>query len=247
MQGRFTSVDPENYQARLIPTDPQAWNAYSYVGNNPLARIDPNGKGELWEKFKNAVLHGCRCTDAEIEKKRQADEDKRRQEIRDYSQTRGLDGYVIISGPDGQPQAVTVDSLDRSQVLQISQTIRYLQYGINVEGVGIISHDDALDLISGLSGLPMAGGTFPQKPATPDNMGTSAFGNQVMKWGTGDAAARARMATLTREQLQRAGVTKELAAQWRDFYREVARATPANPSAAGRADLMQRAVELLSK
>jgi RHS repeat-associated protein len=74
-QGRFTSSDPENFQARLTPTDPQSWNGYAYVGNNPLARIDPNGRGEFWEKFKNAVIWGCRCTDAEIEKKRQADED----------------------------------------------------------------------------------------------------------------------------------------------------------------------------
>jgi hypothetical protein len=66
-------------------------------------------------------------------------------------------------------------------------------------------------------------------------------------WGTGDEAARSRITTLTKKELERAGVTKEIAAQWRDFYREVARVTPANPSAAGRADLMQRAVELLSK
>jgi len=102
-------------------------------------------------------------------------------------------------------------------------------------------------LIDGLPSLPLAGGMFPQKPSTPNDMGTSEFGKQVMKWGTGDEAARARITNLTREELERAGVTKEIAAQWRDFYREVARVTPANPSAAGRADLMQRAVELLSK
>ena len=152
-QGRFISTDPENYQARLTPTDPQAWNGYSYVGNNPLGRTDPNGKGDGWEKFKNAVLHGCRCTDAEIEKKRQADEDMRRQELRDYSQTQGLNGYLIVSGPNG-PQAVSIDSLNRSQVVQISQTIRYLYYGIQVEGVGTISHDEALSLISAVTSLP---------------------------------------------------------------------------------------------
>jgi filamentous hemagglutinin len=154
-QGRFISVDPENYQARLTLTDPQAWNGYSYVGNNPLARIDPTGKGEFWEKFKNVVLHGCRCTDVEVEKRAQADEDKRRQELRDYSQMRGLSGYIIISGPDGQSQAVTVDSLDRSQVLTISQTIRYLNYGIQVGGVGTIEHGDALNLINAaITGIP---------------------------------------------------------------------------------------------
>jgi RHS repeat-associated protein len=159
-QGRFISVDPENYQARLMPTDPQTWNGYSYVGNNPMVRTDPTGKGEFWEKFKNVVLHGCRCTDVEVEKRAQADEDKRRQELRDYSQMRGLGGYIIIEGPDGQPQPVSVDSLDRSQVLTISQQIRFLAYGIEVGGIGTISHDDALKLIGlAITPVPATGPT----------------------------------------------------------------------------------------
>ncbi len=40
--GRFTSVDPENAGASLA--DPQLWNGYSYVGNNPLVRVDPDGR-----------------------------------------------------------------------------------------------------------------------------------------------------------------------------------------------------------
>jgi len=51
------------------------------------------------------------------------------------------------------------------------------------------------------------------------------------------------MESLTREELERAGVTQQIAEAWRDFYRaEVLR----NPSARGRADLMQRAADLLS-
>lgn len=72
------------------------------------------------------------------------------------------------------------------------------------------------------------------------------FGASVMRWGRGDAAARARIETLTRTELDRAGVTLEIAEAWREFYRaEVAR-NPRNPSARGRADLMNRATELLS-
>ncbi|HWR14143.1 MAG TPA: RHS repeat-associated core domain-containing protein [Terriglobales bacterium] len=39
--GRFLSVDPDNAGAEL--QDPQSWNAYSYVGNNPLTFTDPDG------------------------------------------------------------------------------------------------------------------------------------------------------------------------------------------------------------
>jgi RHS repeat-associated protein len=41
-QGRFTSADPAgNFVAD--PGNPQSWNLYSYVWNNPLALVDPSG------------------------------------------------------------------------------------------------------------------------------------------------------------------------------------------------------------
>jgi lysozyme len=39
--GRFLQIDPANVGA-LLP-EPQTWNAYAYVGNNPLRFIDPLG------------------------------------------------------------------------------------------------------------------------------------------------------------------------------------------------------------
>ena len=40
-QGRFTSPDPLNESGN--PKGPQSWNRYTYVLNNPLRFIDPNG------------------------------------------------------------------------------------------------------------------------------------------------------------------------------------------------------------
>ena len=42
-QGRFTGADPENAGARM--GDPQSWNGYAYVGNDPLNYTDPTGEG----------------------------------------------------------------------------------------------------------------------------------------------------------------------------------------------------------
>lgn len=40
-QGRFQSTDPGNAGANLA--DPQTWNMFAYVGNNPLSYTDPSG------------------------------------------------------------------------------------------------------------------------------------------------------------------------------------------------------------
>ncbi len=41
--GRFMSIDPWEGD----PTDPQSFNKYSYVGNNPLKYVDPNGEERI--------------------------------------------------------------------------------------------------------------------------------------------------------------------------------------------------------
>lgn len=54
LQGRFTSADP--LLASGKPLNPQSWNRYSYVLNNPVRLLDPNG------------LDGVEATDSQDQK-----------------------------------------------------------------------------------------------------------------------------------------------------------------------------------
>jgi RHS repeat-associated protein len=45
-QGRFSSPDPKQFSKRTIE-NPQKWNKYAYVLNNPLALFGPDGQKEL--------------------------------------------------------------------------------------------------------------------------------------------------------------------------------------------------------
>jgi RHS repeat-associated protein len=51
IQGRFTSPDPLMASARAL--NPQSWNRYTYVLNNPLRYVDPFGLQESAEEKKN--------------------------------------------------------------------------------------------------------------------------------------------------------------------------------------------------
>ena len=71
------------------------------------------------------------------------------------------------------------------------------------------------------------------------------FGQKVMNWGSGDADALAQIPRLTRDRLIRDGVTRDIAEAWAKFYRNEVLRRPQNPSARGRAALMEAAARLL--
>jgi RHS repeat-associated protein len=51
-QGRFTSPDPSNLSVDWM--NPQSWNRYAYVGNNPPRFVDNNGL--WWEQTHNLAV-----------------------------------------------------------------------------------------------------------------------------------------------------------------------------------------------
>ena len=106
-QGRFTGVDPDNYQAYQDLAAPQSWNAYSYVNNNPLSRVDPDGRGIL-TKIKNRLLWGVWGEEADV----QREEDKRRQMLLNEQKENG--GVLIIENLGGD--LVMVDPANMSRL-----------------------------------------------------------------------------------------------------------------------------------
>jgi RHS repeat-associated protein len=54
-QGRWISPDPAG-SAAVDPTNPQSWNRYSYVMNNPLANIDPTGLDCIYVTSLNPLV-----------------------------------------------------------------------------------------------------------------------------------------------------------------------------------------------
>jgi hypothetical protein len=80
----------------------------------------------------------------------------------------------------------------------------------------------------------------------PAGLTIAEFGTQI-GWGSGNDAARARIATLTVGELRAIGLQAEHAENWAIAYEAVVRLTPNNPSALGRAELMRFAASLLGE
>jgi hypothetical protein len=123
VQGRFTSIDPDNYQAKQNLTDPQSWNAYAYVNNNPLSRNDPDGRswlGKLWQRITNWE-YGFK-TDEQVQQM----EDKYRNWLREQERQAG--GTLVYCpggcGPGSRGYKVNIDTLSRNEVLHYAASLK---------------------------------------------------------------------------------------------------------------------------
>jgi RHS repeat-associated protein len=117
VQGRFTSVDPENYQAMRDLNDPQSWNAYAYVNNNPLSRNDPDGKG-FSEKLRNAWNGWGWRSNEEVQQL----EVKWRNWLRDREKEYGT---LVNCQSESQCQRVNVNTLSRNEVFHYAADLKY--------------------------------------------------------------------------------------------------------------------------
>ncbi|HEY8387204.1 MAG TPA: RHS repeat-associated core domain-containing protein, partial [Parasegetibacter sp.] len=251
--GRFYSVDPEN--AGASEEDPQSWNGYGYGRSNPVLYSDPDG---LEYKICNKEGQCWYHPDSNFKKGQKQFPGLYQETDRDGHYDSGnildSDGNVV-----GTYERISIDPEYQlvygiaEQSKKKAKVVGGLAAGAAVVGACIgtgVCAAAAPAIIAGgkslLKSTPKAISRLP-RPPTPNNMNLGEFGRNVMKWGSRNADARARINTLTKAELQANGVTKKMAEAWRDFYINEAKRVPSNPSAAGRADLMQRAVDLLSK
>lgn len=139
--GRFLAADPEINFDRAV-SHPQGWNRYAYVSNNPITKLDPDGRDEFLFVWKpvDGVGHtavGIQNRDAQgrpdgtvtvrhlwpadtVGKSLKADADYRVETIKETElakfeggEQRGAEGILRIKGDAKQDTAVT-DALKKS-------------------------------------------------------------------------------------------------------------------------------------
>ena len=238
-QGRFTSPDP------LIgrPGDPQSWNMYAYGRNNPLLYTDPDG-----QTYRLCDTNG-NCYDSYSD----ADFDRN---LRPNSRN-----GTIFDGKGNQIGSYEHTSFDDLSPFgnMVFNQMSARRQASNQLIVAVV----ATSAIVGIGGgaLAGAGATLPSQGALglggnvgarllPVGVTLQRFANDIIKWGKdaqGKAASIARIATLNLEELKSAGVTRDIAQSWQQFYTYADKMNPANPNAAGRAQLFQAIVDLLDK
>jgi hypothetical protein len=74
-------------------TEPRSWNGYSYVNNNPLGRMDPEGKG-FFSKLKNWLVYDIWGEEEDVKK-----EEQKRRDMMLQMQREGANGELLVQSP----------------------------------------------------------------------------------------------------------------------------------------------------
>ena len=129
-QGRFTSAD-EPF-ADQIADDPQSWNLYTYVRNNPLIATDPDGRAidGLLEKYRNwRDGYGFR-TDAEV----YSEQCKRVGELYEFAALTDTPGELILVNQEtGAETSYRIRNLTRREIWAFSNLIRNGTFQVRID------------------------------------------------------------------------------------------------------------------
>jgi len=222
----FSQFGPREYSAaigRWTSTDPLGFaahdsNLYRYVQNQPTTLIDPSGKQPNPQNMSRAEwLRAMRQLMARLEQAMQAERDPA---VRSQlgRMIRELDNLITREIEGGNP-ALIVDNSPNIIIASI-----FVPW-----------------LMAARAGAGVGSGTFDPFVGTGGNAG---FG-RLIGWGTGAQQAAARAATITLQEIQAAGITRQVALFWLNFYRMAAASGRGGATAAARIALMERILQLL--
>ena len=217
------------------PGDPQALNRYNYTRNNPISLIDPDGHDH--KNPEKDLL--CKYSPAACLPEPQLTPNGGGEALNVN------DGSVeVLPGPGG---TVMARSSGKGVFQKFKDTAVNVATKICSGILALVCGDWANKTLEKLKASTANTVERLPIPQVPSGMSVPQFGANVMKWGSGYDTARARISTITKDWLVEKGVSVEIAQEWLKFYVNEALRNPNNPSAQGRAELMQHVVKLLTK
>jgi RHS repeat-associated protein len=147
--GRFVAPDPLLNSGR--PNDPQSWNRYSYVRNNPLNRIDPTGLYDL----KNTCPGDDKKCNKQFEqhakdlKNGQKNLQDKLKDVKDPTQRARLEASLKALGTEGDHNGVNVGfgatkggGAGETDAIYDSKTNTYTGFNVTLDPKKLSSQND---------------------------------------------------------------------------------------------------------